>query len=182
MPITMSTLFSFILDNKNYLIFSLFKQYNNNLFIYLNPPLLILFFSILKYSIFCRPTIFLELSAFDNIFCGSTILYCFLLLFFKIRVFFFLKNETSFIQTCNFYFFNSTWSEREIEEMHNINFDDKFDSRHLLLDYSFIGFPMQKIFSVSGYFELVYNFIKSYVEYTDTLLQESSKPNNQFDF
>ena len=66
--------------------------------------------------------------------------------------------------------------------MHGISFENKFDSRHILLDYSFTGFPMKKNYSLSGYVELVYNFIKTYIEYIKTILLESIKIDNFFDF
>ena len=103
-------------------------------------------------------------------------------LFTKLKIFLTFKESNYTIKTISKYFFNASWSEREIGEMHGISFENKFDSRHILLDYSFTGFPMKKNYSLSGYVELVYNFIKTYIEYIKTILLESIKIDNFFDF
>lgn len=66
--------------------------------------------------------------------------------------------------------------------MHDLDFFEKLDSRHLLLDFSFNGSPMKKSYSVVGYLEIIYNFFSSSVHYSDLSLPESIKLNNSFDY
>jgi NADH:ubiquinone oxidoreductase subunit C len=40
-------------------------------------------------------------------------------------------------------------------------FYNKIDNRKLLLDYSFIGFPLLKIYPSVGFSELIYSFLSS---------------------
>jgi len=40
-------------------------------------------------------------------------------------------------------------------------FYNKLDNRKLLLDYSFIGFPLLKIYPSAGFIELIYSFLTS---------------------
>jgi NADH:ubiquinone oxidoreductase subunit C len=77
---------------------------------------------------------------------------------------------------------NLFWSEKEISEMHGIDFLESGDSRNLLLDYSLGGNPMLKSYSISGYLELIYNFILSALIYMKVWLFEASKTENKFDY
>lgn len=95
---------------------------------------------------------------------------------------FYIGFEESFIATGSNIFNNLLWSEREINEMHGIEFIYKCDSRHLLLDFSFTGNPMLKSFSVVGYYEIVYNTISSKIDYVKLMLLESTKVDNIFDY
>ena len=79
-------------------------------------------------------------------------------------------------------FQNLAWTEREISEMYGIKFKNKKDNRHLLLDYSFTGFPMIKSFPVSGVVELFYSVTAGVIRYYGLGLFESSKIENNFDF
>jgi NADH-quinone oxidoreductase subunit C len=72
-------------------------------------------------------------------------------------------------------FNNAQWVERELSEMFNINFLNKLDSRNLLLDYSYIGYPLLKIFPITGNIELYYNFLKNWISYTPIILKDSVK-------
>lgn len=66
--------------------------------------------------------------------------------------------------------------------MFGIKFMGKKDNRHLLLDYSFTGFPMLKSFPVAGVAELFYSVNSSVISYYSLGLFESSKIENNFDF
>lgn len=79
-------------------------------------------------------------------------------------------------------FQNLAWTEREIAEMYGIKFKNKKDNRHLLLDYSFTGYPMLKSFPVSGLVELFYSVNSAVISYYSLGLFESSKIENNFDF
>ena len=66
--------------------------------------------------------------------------------------------------------------------MHNINFLEKIDSRHLLLDFSLNGSPMLKSYSNLGYTEIIYNSIISLIHYVKIITFESIKTNTSFDY
>lgn len=79
------------------------------------------------------------------------------------------------LESLNYLFPNSLWIERELSEMFNISFKNSIDNRILLLDYSFVGNPLLKIFPVIGNLEIYYNFLKGWVSYTNLLNKESLK-------
>jgi NADH:ubiquinone oxidoreductase subunit C len=104
---------------------------------------------------------------------SSVLIYTFFLLFLKLKIFLFIKIADNYgLISGSSVFFNLNWSEREISEMHNILFSDKNDSRHILLDYSFIGNPMKKNYSVIGYTEINYNSTTNCIEYTNLRVNE----------
>jgi len=59
--------------------------------------------------------------------------------------------------------------------MFGINFSNKKDARRLLLDYSFVGLPLLKNFSVIGYSELYYDFNEQSLYYIPLQMSESEK-------
>jgi NADH-quinone oxidoreductase subunit C len=53
--------------------------------------------------------------------------------------------------------FNSAnWLEREVWDLFGIIFRNHSDLRRILTDYGFEGYPLLKLFPLSGYFELFY--------------------------
>ena len=174
--------------NRHYIyFFYLHYKLENLINIFAFKKTLYLLTCLVKFSSFFKPTIFLELSSFDynnvneHILLSFTLLYCFLLLNSSLKLFLSSSgSEDEFIYSSSTVFNNLSWSEREIGEMHNINFFEKIDSRHLLLDYSLNGNPMLKTYSLVGYVEILYNFILSIIQYLATL--ESKKTNNVFDY
>lgn len=56
---------------------------------------------------------------------------------------------------------NANWLEREVSEMYGIQFNNKRDSRPLLLDYSKNEFPMLKDFPTEGVNDIYYNFFEN---------------------
>lgn len=173
-------------------IYFFFEKYyiNNYIYIILFNKTLLYLLGLLKNGEFFKPTIFLELSAYDyNTLLESldlpayTIIYCIFMYSLSLNFFiFFVGSEDESVITSTFLYNNLYWSEKEITEMHGINFFEKNDSRHLLLDYSFNGNPMLKNYSVSGYVELLYNFIIMILVYIQVLLLESIKIENTFDY
>ena len=77
-----------------------------------------------------------------------------------------LTAQTSLISSISNLYLNANWAEREFGEMFGVVFKNKNDSRKLLLDYSFVGFPLLKTFSLTGYFELFFNLNLFWVFYT----------------
>lgn len=76
--------------------------------------------------------------------------------FFSFSAYYFQK-----IPSISTFFQNAQWPEREASEMTGAFFYNKIDNRKLLLDYSFIGFPLLKIYPSTGFIELIYSFLTS---------------------
>ncbi len=49
------------------------------------------------------------------------------------------------------------WYEREAYDMYGINFTDSHDTRRILTDYGFEGFPLRKDFPLTGYVQVRYD-------------------------
>lgn len=91
---------------------------------------------------------------------------------YNIYYFYFLKSRLTLIQSINNnttsidkIYLNSSWLERENNEMYNINYLNKNDSRSLLLDYSRNEYPMLKDFPTEGYEEIYFDFFENKVNY-----------------
>jgi NADH:ubiquinone oxidoreductase subunit C len=92
----------------------------------------------------------------------NCIIYYFFLSKFNVKInLFSFTSEENKIESISNLFNNALWTERELAEMFNINFLNKLDNRNLLLDYSYIGYPLLKSFPVTGNIELYYNFLKN---------------------
>ncbi len=83
------------------------------------------------------------------------------------------------LHTISNFFYNAQWPEREISEMFGSFFFNKKDSRKLLLDYSHIGFPLLKSYPLSGYIEVIFSFMTSWlvtttINYTKNSIDEIS--------
>ena len=190
MPIYASSLLHNML-NKRILYFYYEHYYLNNCIYMLTfKTTVITSLFTLKFNSFFKPSLFLELSAFDySNFLGYvdlptyTLLYCvFSFLLCLSFMLFTLGSEGVNVYTGSYIYNNLFWSEREISEMHNVNFADKGDSRHLLLDYSLNGNPMLKNYSVIGYVELFFSFIMMLILYVGLLMLDSAKLNTIFDY
>ena len=59
---------------------------------------------------------------------------------------------------------NSNWLEREVAEMHGVEFTNKKDSRRLLLDYTTFENPLLKKFPCEGLNFLKYNPLISEIQ------------------
>lgn len=61
---------------------------------------------------------------------------------------------------------NANWLERETSEMFSTNYQSKWDTRTLLLDYSKKEHPMLKTFQSEGNYELYYDFFDQNLYYS----------------
>lgn len=90
-------------------------------------------------------------------------------LFIKIGSFFSKNNKllklNSTLPSVTELFFAANWLEREVSELHSINFTGKKDLRNLMLQYGDSTAPFQKSFPTIGLREMFYNPIK------DTIVQ-----------
>lgn len=159
-----------------------------SIFIYIYNGWLYFFGLLVRYSTLLCKVYLTELNAFEvnktlafkN--SVSTNLNIIMHVFYSSRLqqkFIFLSHNTSSIlsKTFNNLFQNITWPEREISEMFGISFLQKKDNRRLLLDFSFIGYPLLKSYPVTGYVELFYSVIEQWLVYNGCIFTEGEKSN-----
>ena len=126
------------------------------------------FINMLKFNSFFYNNVLIEITGFEanksitkaNIINSRIINAVYIFYFHTLNLQLFcsvLLSQTSQINSISPVYLNAKWAEREFGEMFGIVFKNKSDSRKLLLDYSFVGFPLLKTFSLTGYFELFFN-------------------------
>ena len=165
----------------NYINF--FNKLNNfNINILILNTWFYIYIIFLKYNSLFYKSLLIDINTFDynkKLFLKintNCIIYNFYLLNFnfKLNIISIASNENK-LNSISTLFNNASWIEREISEMFGINFLNKMDSRNLLLDYSYIGYPLLKIFPVTGHVEIYYNFLKNWIIYINVILKESHK-------
>lgn len=68
----------------------------------------------------------------------------------------------------------ANWLEREVFDLFGVFFNNHSDLRRILTDYGFKGYPLQKDFPLTGFFEIYYNdSIKKLTFETVELTQET---------
>lgn len=67
---------------------------------------------------------------------------------------------------------SASWLEREVGEMFRITYNNKTDTRRLLLDYSKQENPLLKDYPVEGFNDVFYNFFEDQVVYTNSTVVE----------
>lgn len=159
-----------------------------SIYVYIYNNWLYFYGLFIRYSTLLYKVYFIELNAFEvnktlafknSI---STNLNIIMHIFYSSKLsqkFIFLSHNTSSLlsKTFNNLFQNITWPEREISEMFGINFLKKKDNRRLLLDFSFIGYPMLKSYPVTGYVELFYSVLEQWLVYNGCIFVEGEKQN-----
>lgn len=143
-----------------------------------------IFNKMLKNEFFLSNSLVLDMSAVDNLFNQNYINTFFNQNLFNSRRFFLFINYYFNLLKCKFSVFipleiqsklqsiekiyqNTSWLERETNELFGIFFSQKIDNRNLLLDYTQFEYPMRKDFNCEGYSEIYYNFF----EHTTTILR-----------
>jgi len=71
------------------------------------------------------------------------------------------------VETITELFKSSNWLEREVSELHSLNFCGKKDLRNLMLQYGDSSAPLKKSFPTIGLKEIYYNSVN------DTLVQNN---------
>lgn len=64
-------------------------------------------------------------------------------------------------------FKNAVWLERELIEMYGTLIKTSYDSRNLLLDYSFTDNPMLKTYPTEGYVDVYYDVFRDQLSYVN---------------
>ena len=153
--------------------------YNN--FITISRSWQIPFFSFIKYNSIFYKTYLIDIASYETelkkvkygkfykfksnkTFISETkdlpilVLYNFYSFFFQKRlylIFYVYKNKT--LNSVAHWFLSASWLEREVGEMYGIHFRNQWDSRNLLLEYSFDEHPLLKSFPLTGYEEIRYD-------------------------
>lgn len=71
------------------------------------------------------------------------------------------------IYTSSIFFKNAIWLERELIEMYGVLIHTYFDTRNLLLEYSFTDYPMVKTYPCEGYVDIYYDFFRDQLCYVN---------------
>lgn len=71
------------------------------------------------------------------------------------------------LKTAAFFFKNAVWLEREFLEMYGPAFSTTYDTRNLLLEYSFTENPMLKTYPSEGFSDVYYDFFRDQLCYVD---------------
>ena len=76
-------------------------------------------------------------------------------------------------------FVNANWYEREIFDMFGVEFSNSPDTRRILTDYNFVGYPLRKDFPLSGHVQVTYDETLQKVVYEPVNLEQEFRT---FDF
>ena len=88
-------------------------------------------------------------------------------------------DEDEAVHTVDGVYDSACWFERETYDMYGIVFAGSKDSRRILTDYNFEGFPLRKDFPLTGNVEVHYDPIKGEVVYAPVSLAQDYR---DFDF
>lgn len=164
----LSTLF-LINEGANFKFSIIEKNSSKLIFIYSNVEWLVPVTIIFKFNSLFYMTFLIEMFGVDGISKIKnnnflTYIYIYYMYFFNIKFFFsFSAYYSQKISSISSFFQNAQWPEREISEMNGTFFFNKLDNRKLLLDYSFVGHPLLKIYPTIGFIEIIYSFINSWI-------------------
>ena len=177
-----------IFENVNTVVFSSESFYQNSYTVLINKSWLYAINLLFKNDVFLSNSTLLEHSAVDNknnfeflkknqIFFKSKILLFYLYEFFTNNSKLFLittYNNSSLykINSVDSVYVSAGWLERETGEMFCISYNNKTDSRRLLLDYSKKENPLLKDYPVEGYNDVFYNFFEDQVTFYKSTIVE----------
>ena len=71
------------------------------------------------------------------------------------------------LKTSSIFFKNAIWVEREMYEMYGVNLSTFYDTRNLLLEYSFTDNPLLKTYPTEGYVDIYYDFFRDQLCYVN---------------
>jgi len=105
---------------------------------------------------------------------SSIVVYNFHNMGFQQRFFIFtLKDNTtySYLKSITELFPNSSWLEREVSELHSINFEGKKDLRNLMLQYGDTSSPFRKSYPSIGTKEMFYDGLNDLIVQSPVSIQ-----------
>lgn len=163
-------LFSLIYKNAFFKVDSTLSKKNNRVYLLLNMGYVRSFLACLRFSSLFYGTIFHDIIVVDASHI-NTIVYVYYLPRWDIKLFLITRAERV-VPAASEFFPGAAWPERECSEMFGVVFREKIDTRRLLLDYTFEGYPLRKDFSVNGYEEIEYSTFYNWVVYKPLKLRD----------
>ena len=82
-----------------------------------------------------------------------------------------IKNTRKGLNSISELFLNANWLEREASELSNIFFNNKKDTRNLMLPYGDNSTPFLKAFPTIGYYELYFDRSKDVIKASKVSIQ-----------
>jgi NADH-quinone oxidoreductase subunit C len=152
--------------NKNYLnIAKILKKYiksilikNKIWYITVSENELLVVLKLLKTSKYFQMKQLLDIWVIDNVLLEKRLLLNYLLNSIKYNQRIILRvSVEKEIDTVETLYPSAGWLERECGEMFGIAFKNSADTRRLLTDYGFKGYPLLKEYPVTGYVETIYD-------------------------
>jgi NADH:ubiquinone oxidoreductase subunit C len=177
-----------VFENINPVIWTSESFYPNSYIMYLNRSWLYSLNIFFKNEVFLSNSTLLENSAIDNkknldflnkfqFFFKNRILLFYVYFFFTLKVKIMLfttynNNNLNKVPSIDKLYKSASWLERETGEMFRISYDNKIDTRRLLLDYSKQENPLLKDYPVEGFNDAFYSFFEDQVVYNNSTVVE----------
>lgn len=177
-----------VFENVNPVLWTSESFYPNSYALYLNKSWLYSLNIFFKNEVFLSNSMLLESSAIDNkknlnflenfqFFFKNRILLFYIYYFFTIKVKIMLfttynNNKLTKITSLDKLYKSASWLERETGEMFKISYNNKTDTRRLLLDYSRQENPLLKDFPTEGFNDAFYSFFEDQVVYNNSTVIE----------
>lgn len=176
-----------VFENINPVIWTSESFYQNSFILYLNKSWFYSLNIFFRNEVFLSNSTLLENSAIDNknfnfldkldIFFKNRILLFYVYFFYTIKTKIMLftiysNNILDKIPSIDKLYKSASWLERETGEMFKISYNNKVDTRRLLLDYSKQENPLLKDYPVEGFNDVFYNLFEDQVVYYNSTVVE----------
>lgn len=177
-----------VFENINPVIWTSESFYPNSYVLYLNKSWLYSINTFFKNEVFLSNSTLVENSAIDNkksfdflnkvgFSLRNRILLFYIYYFYtlktKIMLFTtFNNNNLSKVSSVDKIYKSASWLERETGEMFRVSYEQKTDTRRLLLDYSKSENPLLKDYPVEGFNDAFYSLFEDQVVYNNSTIVE----------
>lgn len=177
-----------VFENINPVIWTSESFYPNSYVLYLNKSWLYSINTFFKNEVFLSNSTLVENSAIDNkksfdflnkvgFSLKNRILLFYIYYFYtlktKIMLFTTFNNNTlSKVSSVDKIYKSASWLERETGEMFRVSYEQKTDTRRLLLDYSKSENPLLKDYPVEGFNDAFYSLFEDQVVYNNSTVVE----------
>jgi len=154
---------------------------SNNYVIFLPKPWKTSFITVLKYETATCLSFMVESTMIDtynyDLFFREDIYNFELARFLRIDNYYSLFNRVRYttieatsktpVLSSSFLYKNAVWLEREFLEMYGGSINSLYDTRNLLLEYSFTDSPLVKTYPTEGFVDIYYNFFTDQLSYVN---------------
>ena len=143
------------------------------LYMVVNSFLLRGFLAVLRLNSLIGKIFLIDLTAFEGGGGVRMLLYSFYLPMFNLKLFIAVEGGGGTgLESGSDYFHGLTWLEREVFEFFGCRIQGMFDTRHLLLDYTFSGHPLLNQFPVCGFEEVFFDSRARWLVYRPLRLRD----------